>query len=286
MLIGFSICGGLILLGLIAVSGMDLGGRITNYATAANPILLLSQFRLAASQFGKTVLNHYSEHEAASILFFGLLSTIPKKFLLSNGAFLIPLLNTFRMKSLRRNISASQPTGWFFLVYVFVLSCFVTFNLFLSGRYVSFLNMLAVPVIAVGLKDLLDRFPRWRHVLVGIALLTALANVVSRTPNETLYREAGHWLAENAQLASKMYIGSPRAGYYAGPAYRIIRNQGLPPERIEQAVREKRFEYFVLEMDPRDTKEVDWVRSLNLNEVSRFIGRKGDVIVILKRKDG
>ena len=284
MLLGLPISGGLLLAGMVATHSLDISERIEHYTAAVNPATALARFRLSAQQFAAAALNHYSEREASSILFFGLFSMIPKKFVLMSGAFIIPLVWFFRTGSLRQKIAAWQPAGWFFAVYVIVLTAFTTFSLFLSGRYVSFLNILSVPLIAVGLCDLLDRLSRWRYVLIGIALLIALANVVSFAPETTQFRAAGRWLAEHAQLAPRTYIGSPRSGYYAGAAYRAIWNSGMAPESIAQAVHDRRFEYYVLELDRRDAKEGDWIRSLNLTEVERFAGKTGDTVLILRQE--
>ncbi len=283
MLLGLPLAGGLVLAALMASGSLHMSARLVAFASAANPAAW-SNFNLAAGQLGATVLNGYSGNEASSILFFGLFSTIPKQFLVRSGLFLVPLVYFFCQASLRSQIGKWQPMTWFFAVYIVVLTVFVTNNLFMSARYVSFLNILSVPLVAVGLQGLFDRLPRWRYVLVGLALLTALANVISTSPRNPQYRAAGLWLSENTQLVSKIYIGRERAAYLAGPAFRSVRNWGLSDAQIEQAVRNRQFEYYVLDLRRRDTKKADWARSLNLVEVERFANRVGDEVVILRLK--
>ena len=281
MLVWLPLIGGLIGAVLMLSGRIDLGGRLSTYAAAANPVALFAKFKLAAMQFSSAVLNHYSQEEAGSILFFGLLSMIPKKFLEMSGAFIIPQIYFFWANSPRRKIADYQPVGWFFTVYCVVLTAFLTFNLFLSARYVTFLNILTVPLIAVGLSDLLDRLPRWRYAIVGFALLLALANAVSLSPKKTQYRDAGRWIAANALASSTTYIDDSRTGYYAGPAhYWGIKNvEGL---NVEQAIGKRQFEYYVFELSRRDTQKADWIRSLNLDEVRRFKNSQGDAVIILK----
>ena len=284
MLAWLPLLGGLTGVALVLSGGIDLGARLSSYAAAANPFALFAQFKLAAKQFSEAVLNHYSQEEAGSILFFGLLSMIPRKFLELSGAFIIPQIYFFSANSARRKIADYQPIGWFFTVYCIVLAAFLTVNLFLSARYVTFLNILTVPLIAVGLRSLLDRLPRWHYAIVGFALLLALANVVSLSPKKTQYRDAGLWIAANALPASTTYIDDSRTGYYAGPThYWEARNRGGLD--VEQAIGKKQFEYYVFELSRRDTQKADWIRSLNLNDVEKFKNSQGDAILILKRKE-
>ena len=284
MLAWLPLLGGLIGAVLVLSGGIDLGGRLSSYAAAANPFALFAKFKLAAKQFSEAVLNHYSQEEAGSILFFGLLSMIPRKFLELSGAFIIPQIYFFSANSARRKIADYQPIGWFFTVYCVVLTAFLTFSLFLSARYVTFLNILTVPLIAVGLSDLLDRLPRWRYAIVGFALLLALANVVPLSPKKTQYRDAGLWISANALPASTTYIDDPRTGYYAGPThYWEARNRGGLD--VEQAIGKKQFEYYVFELSRRDTQKAGWIRSLNLNDVKQFKNSQGDAIIIMKRKE-
>ena len=284
MLVWLPLFGGLLVVALMAAGGVDLGSRISSYAAAANPVALTAKFKLAANQFAGAVLSHYSKEESASILFFGLFSMIPKKFLELSGAFIIPLLYFFWTDSPRRKIAAWQPAGWFLAVYFIVLTAFLTANLFLSARYLAFLCILTVPLIAVGLNGLFNRLPRWRYTVVAFIVLLALANAISLSPRKTQYRQAGQWVAENALATSTTYIDDSRTSYYAGPShYREARNrEGL---NVEQAIAKRQFEYYVFELSRRDTQKAGWIASLNLDEVRRFKNTQGDAVLILKIKE-
>lgn len=284
MLVWLPLVGGLLVVALMASGGVDLGGRISTYAAAANPVTLTAKFKLAASQFADAVLNHYSKEEAASILFFGLMSMIPKKFLEMSGVFIIPQIYFFWSDSPRRKIAGWQPLGWFFTVYCIVLTAFLTANLFLSARYVAFLAILTVPLIAVGLNSLASRLPRWRYAIVGFILLLALANVVSVSPRNTQYREAGQWVAANSLSAWTTYIDDPSTGYYAGPAH-YWENRSRVGLSVEQAIAKRQFEYYVFELSRRDAQKADWIASLNLDEIRRFKNTRGDAVLILRLKE-
>lgn len=283
MLVWLPLFGGLLGAALMLSGKADLGGRLSSYAAAANLIALTAKFKLAANHFADTVLNHYSKEEAASILFFGLVSMIPKKFLEMSGAFIIPQIYFFWADSPRRKIADYQPIGWFLTVYCVVLTAFLTVNLFLSARYVTFLNILTVPLIAVGLRDLVDRLSRWRYAIVGFVMLLALANAISLSPKKTQYRDAGLWIAANALPAQTIFIDDSRTGYHAGPPhYWEARNRGEID--VAQAIEKRQFGYYAFELSRRDTKKADWIHSLNLDEVKRFNNTQGDAIIIMKLK--
>ena len=61
-----------------------------------------------------------------------------------------------RERTLRRRTAEWQPQAQFFFVYTAVLLAFVVYNLFMSGRYVIFLNILTMPLIAIGLQRTFD----------------------------------------------------------------------------------------------------------------------------------
>ncbi|MBS1226796.1 MAG: putative rane protein [Proteobacteria bacterium] len=284
MLVWLPFFGGVLVVALMAAGGVDLGERISIYAAAANPVALTAKFKLAANQFADAILSHYSKEEAASILFFGLISMIPKKFLEMSGVFIIPQIYFFWSDSPRRKIAGWQPLGWFFAVYCIVLTAFLMTSLFLSARYVAFLAILTVPLIAVGLNELASRLPRWRYAIVGFVLLLALANVVSLSPRNTQYRQAGQWVAANSLSEWTTYIDDSSTGYYAGPAH-YWENRSRVGLSVEQAVAKRQFEYYVFELSRRDAQKADWIASLNLDEVRRFKNTRGDAVLILKRKE-
>ena len=284
MLLGLPAFLGLVFLGLIASGQLDAGGRLSHYASAANPASLFAKFNDVSSQFSSTILNKYSADEAHSILFFGLLSTIACKFIAHNGIFLAPFAIFLGSSQLRRSFSAWQPQAHFFIVYTIVLAAFVTFNLFISGRYVIFLNILTMPLIALGLEEMFKRYPRWRHVFFLIIVLVSIANVISFHAKKTQFREAGQWLTAHPEIATRTYVEDRRTRYFAGPAFWTVQKKILSPEAIEHAVSEKKFDYVVIDLPKRNAEKSQWARSLNLEETKRFSNKTGDAVVVLQQK--
>lgn len=261
-------------LGLLATGQLEIGARIANYASAINPAVSLKEFRIVAAQFGSEILNRYSADEAGTILFFGLISTVVVKFITHNGILLIPCAVFLWSKPLRRNFSTWQPQSYFFATYVATLIAFVTHYLFISGRYVIFLNILTMPLIAIGMREIFEKYPRWRIAFLLIALATSLVNVVSLSPKKTQFRDAGNWLAAHSEIAERTYIDSPRTRYFAGPAYRSTNNLSGP----------KQFDFLVIELSKHGAARAEQIRSAEFDEEIRFSNKAGDAVVVLRRK--
>lgn len=274
---------GAALLGALTLGHLEVGSRITNYALAANPIAALAKFKAIASQFGSAVLNEYSADEADSILFFGLIGTAVRKFITNNGILLIPLAFFF-FKRLRHHLSTWQPQAQFFFIYALALAAFVIHHLFISARYVVFLNILTTPLIAIGLQHMFDTIPRWRAVFVLCLAITALANVVSLSNNKAYFREAGEWLAARSEISSVTYIDDSRTRYFSGSAFKSDKKGALNSQEIEEAISQGKIDYLVLYLSRRNTVRAQWANSLELEETKRFANKAGDAVLIFQRK--
>lgn len=285
MLVGLPTLGALLLLP-VALTQAGIAGRVATYAAAANPWAEKAQFNLLARVLETQYLPPFSASEAASILFFGLASMAPKKFLLNNGVFLLPLLYALRPAVFRQRIAQWQPMGWFFATYFLTLLAFSIQQLFQTGRYVSFLNMLIVPLAALGFLELATRFPRGRIPMLAVAAVIALANVISLSPPKTHFREAGLWLKARPEMAAAMYLESSRSRYYAGKEYRSVRNGTLKPEEVEQAVAGRKYRYYVFEISKKTPGRLEWLKAMELQEIQRFPGRSGEMVVILEQRPG
>ena len=276
---------GVTLLAALALSHVDIGSRIAGYASVANPMTSLTTFHEVAEQFGASVLNHYSADEADSILFFGLMGLVLKKFITNNGILLVPIALLFCTHRLRHHLCEWQPQAQFFFVYALALVAFVIHHLFISSRYVIFLNILTVPLIAIGLQQMFKSWPRWRHVILLCLLFTTLDNVVSLSPKKPQFRAAGQWLAERPEIAPSTYIDDSRTGYFAGSAFRSFRRNRLTSSEIEKAINQGRIDYLVIEDRRHNSAKKEWANSLGLTEATRFSNKLGDSIIIFRRKD-
>lgn len=267
----------------VLLHGVELARRLAEYLAAVDPSAEKTKFAAATTALA-AALPTYSADEVGSILFFGLLSIIPAKWLEMLGIFLIPLAYALRPSRFRERLAAWSLSGYLFFTYLLVLTAFVTYQLFLTGRYVSFLAILTLPLIAIGLHDLVSRWPRLKWPVIALCVVLALSHVVSLSKDKkTQFREAGQWLASQPQMQESIYLDSPRTGYYAGKAYRKLRHLSLKRAQIEEAARNGQFTYYVFEVRRKDKELEPWIASLGLREIQRFSNRTGDAVVIFQR---
>ncbi len=253
--------------------------RVDYYLDAANPLRNWTILQEAANRMSELVFKYkYSREEAGYVLFFGLLTIIPMKFLKMTGVFVVPLLMQVAARPGRDWLARWQPLPWAFLAYVLVLAAFVIHQFFLVGRYVSFLNLLAVPLAAGGLALLMQRFPRWKAVMLALALLTMAANVVSLSPRKTHIVEAGAWLAAHNASASRVGVDNARIAYYAG--WRLSEPLILDRSALVQALAEKRLDSIAIEVPRKDADVEKWLAENRLQVVQRFANKAGDAVVI------
>lgn len=276
-LAGAALAGVLIASGLVA-----LPHRLAYFLDAANPLHKLQVINEAAGRMSEFVFKYkYSREEAGYVLFFGLLTIIPMKFLKMAGVFVVPLAFAFAGQPVQAVLARWRPLTWAFLAHVLVLVAFVTHQFFLVGRYVGLLNLLAVPVAAAGLAALMRRYPRWRWAMLALALITLLANVVSFSPRSTQIVEAGKWLSANRTAASRVYVDNPRVAYYADLGYSGWNRNRLEKDALAVAVAEGRFDMVVLDVPAKEGKwHDDWLAANGLKELKRFANKAGNAVVV------
>jgi hypothetical protein len=270
--------GGLLALALFVSGVVAPPARIAYYLEAANPAHKLRLLGEAAVRMTESVLNKYSREEAAYVLLFGLLSIIPVKFLKMCGVFVVPLTYALVVLPLRAALAKWQPLPWTFFAYLLVLVAFVTHQFFLVGRYVSLLNLLAVPTAAAGLALLMQRYPRWKWLMVALALLTMAANVVSLSPKKTHIIEAGRWLGANADDASRVGVDNARIAYYAG--WRAAQSVSLDRPVLARALAEKDIDMVAVEVSRKDAEVATWLAENRLRAVQRFTSKAGDAVIV------
>lgn len=259
---------------------VEMPSRLAHLSQAFNPLAKLQAFNEMAGRMSDLLFGHkYTREEAAYVLFFGLLTIIPVKFLKMSGVFVVPMAYAFAGRPLRAVLARWQPLGWIFLAHVLVLAAYVTYHFFLVGRYVGMLNLLAVPVVAAGLSALMRRFPRWRGFMIVLAVLALLANVVSLSPKSTQIADAGKWLAAQRVEATRLYIENPRIAYYAGLRY--AGRKPLSREELAQALAEDRYDMLVLEAPGRERGDFDaWLSANHLKVVRQFPGKAGSAVIV------
>lgn len=274
------LAGGLVAAFLFGSGLLAVPNRVAYYLDAANPMRTLQRIGEAASRMYDAVFPYkYSREEAGYILFFGLLSIIPVKFFKMAGVFVVPLVYAFVSQPKRATLSRWQPLPWAFLAYALVLTTFVTHQFFLVGRYVSLLNLLAVPVVAAGFAQLMRRFPRWKIPLLALALLTMAANVLSISPKKTQVVEAGRWLAEHVADSGQVCMTNSRIAYYAG-----WRPDGIVLEtaHLDRVLGEGRCAWVVVEVKKNEDPDA-WLKKNRMVAVQRFENADGNAVVIARR---
>ena len=274
--------GGLPVLGLAILAALFLSGQLDSAGRLAQEFNRINFARFdAKAQVLATALIPYAREQAKTLLFLGSISIVPLKFVKQLGIFLVPLLFVLSSPSLRTTLARWQPLAWAFLAHVLVLAVFALDLQFLAGRYVAVLSLLAAPLVGYGLWLLMQRFPRWKHVMLLVAAIIMASNVVSLHPNKQHFTQAGRWLAQNATESPRVYLESPRTAYYAGwrfSKWLLPQDRSLLPQEVAQ----KRYDLVVLEVSGKEAGITAWLSSIGLHEIQRFSQKTGDAIIIAK----
>jgi hypothetical protein len=119
-------------------------------------------------------------------------------------------------------------------------------------------------------------------VIIGLALTTMIANVVSLGPGRGYLAAAGAWLAANSSDPARVYVDDPRVAYYAGWGFASRKQQVLDHRDLEQAMAAGRFSMLALS----DSRRVQWVESWlaarGLQVASRFGNDAAEAVVIVR----
>jgi hypothetical protein len=272
--------GTLPLVGAAALVAMYLGGRFEEGSR-----LWLELNRISTKHFDTkaqalaAALIEYARDQARAILFFGSLALVPLKLIQKFGLLLLPFVLFLVNRELR---AASKPYGLFafgIVAHLLVLGVFVLDLQFLAGRYVGLILLFSTPFTAAGLLALIHRFPRWRLIVIVLAIALMAGNVVSTGLGKTHFVEAGRWLSEHNINREKSYIDSGRAAYYAGwhGAAIAVRNDR---HSIEQAIATGNYEIFVLEVSRKDPPVDDWLQQIGLRVIQRFELPNRDAVLV------
>lgn len=270
------------ILGLLVVSvtGVLMSARVVLYLDMIEPRGVFASFQMLCDQFANSLINKYSQDEAGRIIFFGILATMTITFVKLMGPFAVPFI-------LRRNWGVLgiywrdyRPFAWVALLYLVVLVLFFIKQQFMNARYMSFLNLLFVPVLAMGLAAFAREFPRLGKGLVVLALLVMLSNVISTGAGKTHYIEAGRWMSSHVEPDAPTYFSDGRISYYAGRGY------VLPVLTQEEAISPAHagdYRYFVIEAKGDEPWLNEWLAAHKLRILEHFANRKGATVVVIGR---
>lgn len=251
--------------------------RLMYYAGMLNPQQLLDSFNTLAEQFGQSMTYKYSRDEAGQIVFFGLLGVLLVQFVKLLGPFSLVLLDRASWRMLPGAIRSFSLFGWAALLCFLVLLLFFINQQFIISRYLSFLNLLAVPLLAVLVAAFAQKWPRLTRPFVVIALLVMVANVVSLGAGKSHYVEAGSWLSAHAPGQAHIYYDDGRIAYYAGRGYPVS-----PP--LQEALKApEQFDYLLIESDEGEAWLASWLDQHGLRVLERFSNRKNDTVLVIGR---
>ena len=270
------------ILGLLVVSvtGVLMSARVVLYLDMIEPHGVFASFQMLCDQFANSLINKYSQDEAGRIIFFGILATMTITFVKLMGPFAIPFI-------LRRNWGVLgiywrdyRPFAWVALLYLVVLVLFFIKQQFMNARYMSFLNLLFVPVLAMGLAAFAREFPRLGKGLVVLALLVMLSNVISTGAGKTHYIEAGRWMSAHVESDAPTYFTDGRISYYAGRGYVmpvLTQEEAISPAHAGD------YRYFVIEAKGDEPWLNEWLAAHKLRILEHFANRKGATVVVIGR---
>lgn len=251
--------------------------RLAYYASMLSPQQLLVSFNALAEQFGQSMTYKYSRDEAGQIVFFGMLGVLIVQFVKLLGPFAVVLLERSSWRLLPGVIRSFSLFGWAALLCFLVLLLFFINQQFIISRYLSFLNLLAVPFIAVLVAACAQKWPRMTRPFVVVALLVMIANVVSMGAKKSHYVEAGSWLSAHASAEAHIYYDDGRIAYYAGRGYPIS-----PPLQVALQAPEQ-FDFLLIESDEDDAWLANWLDQHDLRVLKRFSNRNNDTVLVIGR---
>lgn len=260
------------------VLGAVSSSRVAVYLDMINPHSVFASFGILSDQFANSLVNKYSQDEAGRIIFFGILASVLIGFVKLMGPFSVPFLWRQNWGVLRTYWRDYRPFAWAAVLYLVVLVLFFLKQQFMNSRYLSFLDLLFVPVLALALEAFVRQFPRWGKALVAVAVLVMLANVVSFSPGKTHYVEAGRWMQAHTDPNAQVYYEDGRMSYYAGRGYV---SPALTREEAMSAAHAGQFSYFLIEGRGDEPALIEWMTQHKLRVLARFANRKGATVLVI-----
>ncbi|HRP95665.1 MAG TPA: hypothetical protein PL143_05390 [Rhodocyclaceae bacterium] len=238
-----------------------------------------------SAQIATAMPNKYAAEQTGLLIFWGALGILLSKVVGNFGVFAVPAVWVLAAGRWRELWQQWAPLSWAFAVYAPVPVAFVLEMLFLSSRYVALLNLLMVPLLALGVLQMWRRLPRWRAVMALVAVLACLSNVVTTSPAPLRHVQAAQWLRAQQIAAARTYV-EPRAVSYLAGGYR--HHTYLPEEGRSvalQALRAGQLDVVIFEADSEAPVEAE-AAALGLQLVERFADRRGRAVYVLRATPG
>lgn len=267
---------GILALGVLAGMSGASQGRVGHYLMLLDPRQIVGAFHELSSQFAGSLKAKYSRDDAGLIIFFGLLAAVLIKFIKLLGPFALPFLSGGSWRMVQTYRQQFAPFAWAWGGYLAVLLVFFIHEQFINSRYLSFLDLLVVPLAVLALVLFAERFPRMGKAVVVLALLVMLDNVISLGAKKTHYIEAGNWLAAHVERTDAIYYDDSRIAYYAGwgyPQQSVSRDQAMSPAHAAQ------YRYFLIEAEVDEPWLQGWLNQQHKRVLAQFANAKGDTVL-------
>lgn len=268
--------GGAVALVVITVSGGFSQGRVEYYLHLLDPSALKTVFDTKTNALADAVFAKYMDDDAGLLLLGMILLAILFSFIKLCGPVALVFLRSVSWSAFGAYWRQYRLFVCAALIYIVVLVVFFLQQGFVNSRYVSYLNLLALPLLAFALVGFVQKFPRLGRVLAVLLIVQMLDNVISLGAKKTHYVEAGQWLSQHASREASIYYDDPRIGYYAGFGYRVtgktLGDAMAAPES---------YRYLLIEADGDEPWLLEWLKLHDLRVLERFANRKDDAVLVI-----
>jgi hypothetical protein len=252
--------------------------RVAYMLALIEPRSVFANFNKLANQFGTSLINKYSVDEAGRIIFFGLLASLLIKFVNLMGPFALPFLWPRAWRGWQFYWQAFRPFACVGGAYFVVMMLFFINAQFMIGRYLSFLDVMVIPLLAVALSQFAQAWPRLAKALLALGLLVMLANVISLGGKKTNFIASGQWVAAHIDANAPVFYEDGRISYYAGRGYP---QPTIPREIATAPGNAERYQYFVFEADQSEPWLQAWIAEHRLQVLAHFAQRKGKTVTVV-----
>lgn len=270
----------LVVLGIFLARDAVNSQRVSYFMELIDPRMVFGSFNQLAGQFSRSLVNPYSADEAGRIIFFGFTASLLIKLVHLMGPVALVWVSPSSWSAWKDYGRRFTPAAWIALCYITILMVFYIRAQFVNGRYLSFLDLLLVPLLALACWRFSMRHPRLGKCIAALALVVMLGNVISLGAPKTHYLEAAKWVAGHTDPTASVFYEDGRIGYYAGRGYV---QTGLTREQAMAEGMAERYTYLVIETAERDPWLDSWLAIHPYKVLARFQNRKHDAVVVLGR---
>lgn len=254
--------------------------RVELMLALISPQSIFANFNALAHQFGSSLINKYSVDEAGRIIFFGMLASLVIKTVNMMGPFAMPFLWPRAWNVWQVYWKSFRPFAYVAAAYLVIMMLFFIHSQFMIGRYLSFLNVLLIPLLVVALARLASAYPKVGKVMIILGVLMMVANVVSLGAKKTNFIAAGQWVAEHIDEHSPVFYEDGRISYYAGRGYP---QPTIPRETAIASTNLERYQYFIFEADEGELWLQAWMAEHHMKALASFPQRKGKTVTVIGR---